>query len=55
MRKIELNGRGWRRGSRPLNCEPPVIDDDISYLRPLLARAQFPQITEFDMVEETNE
>ena len=27
MRKIELNGRGWWRGSRPLNYEPPVIDD----------------------------
>ena len=27
MRKIELNGRGWRSGSRPLNYEPPVIDD----------------------------
>ena len=28
MHKIELNGRGWWRGSRSLNNEPPVIDDD---------------------------
>ena len=30
MRKIELNGRGWWRGSRPLNYEPNIIDDDIT-------------------------
>ena len=28
MLKIEFNGRGWWRGSRPLNYEPTVIDDD---------------------------
>ena len=28
MRKIELNGRGWWRGSQQLNYEPTVINDD---------------------------
>ena len=31
MRKIELNGRGWWKSSRPLNHEPTVIDDDDAY------------------------